>query len=99
MRARGLDGQALRHRDGESRRLPRGAAPRRVRLHARVPGGALLPRRAAVDDRVGDVRGHAGDHREEALVSLPLLYTHVMGSHGFPGWFWTALDRIKAGDY
>jgi len=30
---------------------------------------------------------------------LPLLYTHVMGSHGFPGWFWTALDRIKAGDY
>src|SRR6059036_1447913 len=22
-----------------------------------------------------------------------------MGSHGFPGWFWTALDKIKAGDY
>src|SRR5262249_23390616 len=22
-----------------------------------------------------------------------------MGSHGFPGWFWTSLDRIKAGDY
>jgi len=32
-------------------------------------------------------------------ASLPLLYTHVMGSHGFPGWFWTALDKIKAGDY
>src|SRR6266478_59220 len=31
--------------------------------------------------------------------SLPLLYTHVMGSHGFPSWFWTALDRIKAGEY
>src|SRR4030095_1448965 len=30
---------------------------------------------------------------------LPVLYTHVMGSHGFPGWFWAALDRIKAGDY
>ena len=30
---------------------------------------------------------------------LPLLYTHVMGSHGFPSWFWTALDRIKAGEY
>src|SRR5262245_18657288 len=30
---------------------------------------------------------------------LPLLYTHVMGSHGFPGWFWTALDKIKAGEY
>ena len=32
-------------------------------------------------------------------ATLPLLYTHVMGSHGFPGWFWTALDKIKAGEY
>src|SRR4030095_14962432 len=32
-------------------------------------------------------------------ASLPPIPTHVMGSHGFPGWFWTALDRIKAGDY
>src|SRR4026209_2713833 len=31
--------------------------------------------------------------------TLPLLYTHVMGSHGFPGWFWTALDKIKDGAY
>jgi 5-methyltetrahydropteroyltriglutamate--homocysteine methyltransferase len=31
--------------------------------------------------------------------SLPLIPTHVMGSHGFPGWFWTALDKIKSGDY
>ena len=30
---------------------------------------------------------------------LPLLPTHVIGSHGFPGWFWTALDKIKAGEY
>jgi len=30
---------------------------------------------------------------------LPRLYTHVMGSHGFPGWFWTALDKVKAGEY
>jgi 5-methyltetrahydropteroyltriglutamate--homocysteine methyltransferase len=27
------------------------------------------------------------------------LPTHVIGSHGFPGWFWTALDKVKAGDY
>jgi len=33
------------------------------------------------------------------MATLPLLYTHVMGSHGFPGWFWTALDKIKAGEY
>ena len=32
-------------------------------------------------------------------AKLPLLPTHVMGSHGFPGWFWTALDKIKAGEY
>src|SRR5262249_8725052 len=30
---------------------------------------------------------------------LPMIPTHVMGSHGFPGWFWTALDKIKAGEY
>jgi 5-methyltetrahydropteroyltriglutamate--homocysteine methyltransferase len=30
---------------------------------------------------------------------LPAIPTHVMGSHGFPGWFWTALDKIKAGEY
>ncbi len=32
-------------------------------------------------------------------AKLPLIPTHVIGSHGFPGWFWTALDRIKAGEY
>src|SRR6266849_1256396 len=32
-------------------------------------------------------------------ATLPLLYTHVMGSHGFPSWFWTALEKIKAGEY
>jgi 5-methyltetrahydropteroyltriglutamate--homocysteine methyltransferase len=32
-------------------------------------------------------------------AKLPMIPTHVMGSHGFPGWFWTALDKIKAGEY
>jgi 5-methyltetrahydropteroyltriglutamate--homocysteine methyltransferase len=32
-------------------------------------------------------------------ATLPRIPTHVMGSHGFPGWFWGALDKIKAGDY
>lgn len=32
-------------------------------------------------------------------TTLPLLPTHVIGSHGFPAWFWTALDKIKAGEY
>jgi 5-methyltetrahydropteroyltriglutamate--homocysteine methyltransferase len=31
--------------------------------------------------------------------TVPPIPTHVVGSHGFPGWFWTALDRIKAGEY
>lgn len=30
---------------------------------------------------------------------LPTLYTHVVGSYGFPGWFWTALEKIKTGEY
>ena len=30
-------------------------------------------------------------------MTLPMIPTHVMGSHGFPGWFWTALDEIKTG--
>ena len=28
-----------------------------------------------------------------------LLPTSVIGSHALPGWFWTALDAIKAGSY
>src|SRR5438034_1167633 len=32
-------------------------------------------------------------------ATLPLIPTHVIGSHGFPGWFWTALDKIKGGEY
>jgi hypothetical protein len=32
-------------------------------------------------------------------TALPMIPTHVMGSHRFPGWFWTALDKIKAGEY
>jgi 5-methyltetrahydropteroyltriglutamate--homocysteine methyltransferase len=28
-----------------------------------------------------------------------MIPTHVIGSHGFPGWFWTALDKVKAGEY
>ncbi len=31
--------------------------------------------------------------------ALPPLHTHVIGSHGFPAWFWTALDKVKAGEY
>jgi 5-methyltetrahydropteroyltriglutamate--homocysteine methyltransferase len=32
-------------------------------------------------------------------MSTPPIPTHVIGSHGFPAWFWTALDKIKAGEY
>ena len=48
----------------------------------------------------GRARCCAPSTRErDAGSALPLLYTHVMGSHGFPAWFWTALDKIKAGEY
>lgn len=32
-------------------------------------------------------------------ATVPPIPTHVVGSHGFPAWFWTALDQIKAGAY
>src|SRR3989442_13530770 len=35
---------------------------------------------------------------QRVTAALPPIPTHVMGSHGFPGWFWTALDKIKAGE-
>src|SRR6266436_1953992 len=39
------------------------------------------------------------DKELRVTAALPPISTHVMGSHGFPGWFWTALDKIKAGEY
>src|SRR2546428_2147113 len=39
------------------------------------------------------------DKELRVTAALPQISTHVMGSHGFPGWFWTALDKIKAGEY
>jgi 5-methyltetrahydropteroyltriglutamate--homocysteine methyltransferase len=37
--------------------------------------------------------------RPDMTSALPRIPTHVVGSHGFPGWFWTALDKIKANEY
>lgn len=28
-----------------------------------------------------------------------LLATHAIGSHGFPGWFWSALDQMREGNF
>ena len=28
-----------------------------------------------------------------------LLPTTVIGSHAMPGWFWTAMDALKGGEY
>lgn len=35
----------------------------------------------------------------EEAQPLPLIPTHVVGSHGFPGWLWTALEKIQANEY
>src|SRR5439155_1438548 len=69
MRARGVDGQALRHRGSQPRGVRSGADARRLRLHARVPRGRLLPRRAAVDHRLRNVGSDARDHRQ-AVAAL-----------------------------
>jgi len=48
---------------------------------------------------VGKLQKQSLQEGQRMASKLPLLYTHVMGSHGFPGWFWTALDKIKADEY
>ena len=58
--------QAIRHGGREPCRLRRGTAPRRLRLHARDAGGTVCTGLPAVDDRLGHVRDHAGDHRQAA---------------------------------
>ena len=69
-RPRGGDGQVLRHRGGAGQRARLHAHPRRLRLLARVPPGALLPRRAAAPHRRGLERDPAAHHREEAARAL-----------------------------
>ena len=44
-------------------------------------------------------RCHRDPKGTPLTATLPPIPTHVVGSHGFPAWFWTALDRIKAGEY
>jgi hypothetical protein len=31
--------------------------------------------------------------------TLPKVYTHVTGRHGFPGWSWTPPEKVKAGGH
>ncbi len=58
--------QAVLHRDGGPGGRPRGADPRRLRLHARRAGRADLPRRAAAAAVRGHQRDPAADHRRRA---------------------------------
>ena len=63
LRTRGLHGQALRQRGGHARHHQGHPDPGRLRLHPRLPGGALLPGRQALRDRRGDERDPAARHR------------------------------------
>src|SRR5213593_2922744 len=73
---------------------PGGPAPGRVRprpaSRPRGPPSGSWPPLPSVDPSDKELR---------VTAALPPISTHVMGSHGFPGWFWTALDKIKAGEY
>src|SRR4030095_4678411 len=80
VRRRRLDGQALRDRSSQSRGLPGRGDARRVRLHARAPRRALLPRRALVAHRLGHVGDDARDHR--APTPLVILHVNHTASHG-----------------
>ena len=67
-RQRGGDGQGVRVRDRD-RLLDGGDAdPRRLRVHGRLPGRALLPRRSADGDRRGHERDPATADRRRTLL-------------------------------
>src|SRR5207245_2294385 len=66
LHARGGDGQAVRLRGRPAGHLGGGADLRRLRLHHRVPGRALLARRAPHDHHRGDDGDPADDHRARA---------------------------------
>ncbi|CAA9234292.1 MAG: Isovaleryl-CoA dehydrogenase, partial [uncultured Blastococcus sp.] len=63
VQARGLDRQAVQLRGRDGQRPLRHAGARRVRVHERVPGRPVLPRRQDPGDRRGDQRGAADAHR------------------------------------
>src|SRR6478672_3196604 len=56
---RSLDGETLRLGDRQARRGPGGADSRRLWLHGRISGLALLPQRQGSRDRRGHERGPA----------------------------------------
>ncbi len=62
-RRRSGDGQVVDHRVPEAHRRPLPAAPRRLRLHGRVPDRPRLYRRAHHHDLRRHDRDHEGDHR------------------------------------
>ncbi len=66
LHARGGDGQTVRLRGRPAGHLGGGADLRRLRLHHRVPGRALLARRAPHDHHRGDDGDPADDHRARA---------------------------------
>ncbi|CAA9227998.1 MAG: Isovaleryl-CoA dehydrogenase, partial [uncultured Blastococcus sp.] len=63
VQARGLDRQAVQLGDGDGERPLRHPGARRLRLHERVPGRPVLPRRQDPGDRRGDLGGAADAHR------------------------------------
>ena len=63
VRAGGRDRQALHRRAGPAGVQRVAADPRRLRLHGRVPGQPLLPRRQGARDRRGDERDPAARDR------------------------------------
>ncbi len=62
---RGLDGEALRHRDDQACRARRDADDGRLRLRLRVRHGAPRPQRSRLDDLRRHFRDSAQHHRQD----------------------------------
>src|SRR5215212_44588 len=79
VRARGRHGQAARIRARRQGGVRGGADPRRVRLHAGVPGIPLLPGCEGAGDRRGDQRNPADRDRASPGLLMRALRWHAAG--------------------
>src|SRR5262249_27300012 len=111
-RSRGRDGEVLRDRGGAGERPRRDAHSRRLRLLARVPAGALLPRRAVAADRGGlerdpAARDRAAPARTSSGLKMDFSFPAELGEiraavrslcERFPGEYWRALEPDRYPD-
>src|SRR6266850_2224900 len=77
LHSRGVDGEAVRLRDGREGLLRRDPDPRRLRLRRRFPGGTAVARRARDADLRGRERYPAHGDRTDARAGMSTLKSQI----------------------